>query len=445
MKKHFLILSVVAGFVACSGDGLRENAVQESKSLAEQYDPNRRSFAEAVEIARNSINMLEEDKAATRSVTPARKLNLKDGVKAFRKAGTRSGEAGSDNDTLLYVFNFEDNQGFSVVSASRFTDELIAVTELGNYDPAVPTGNPGFDTYMNMAKAYVAYKDKEGTEKEAAKTRGTTIQYPIFKPVYDTIYYQKILPRLTVKWGQQGMIGYFCPYGITGCSNTAAAQIMSYYKFPAGLYLTFEERDQDYTPLNWTAMCERVFTNFDPMDERDKQIGRLARQLGKLADSDYQSNYTETAINDIRYALQYVGYNVSTVTDYIYMINNNVVNSDAGYPLANLLAAGKLIFMGGENSSGIGHSWVIDGCKYVKALHRMMISYDGINWSVYQELGTYRTCHNHINWGFDGVNNGYFNHYVFDMNNAVSCDGYPYSVNSSHNYYDDVQYFAVWH
>lgn len=183
MKKHFLILSVVAGFVACSSDGLRENAVQESKSLAEQYDPNRRSFAEAVEIARNSINMLEEDKAATRSVTPARKLNLKDGVKAFRKAGTRSGEASSDNDTLLYVFNFEDNQGFSVVSASRHSEGLIAVVEEGSYDPAVPTGNPGFDTYMNMAKAYVAYKDKGAQKKKRCS------QNPLLEQTRCTIMY----------------------------------------------------------------------------------------------------------------------------------------------------------------------------------------------------------------------------------------------------------------
>ena len=113
MKKFYLFLSVLAGFIACTNDGLREDAVQEDASLAQQYDPNRRSFAEAVEIAQNSIKMLDEDKAVTRGVAPVRKLNLKDGVKAFRKAGTRSGEANSDNDTLLYVFNFEDNQGFS--------------------------------------------------------------------------------------------------------------------------------------------------------------------------------------------------------------------------------------------------------------------------------------------------------------------------------------------
>ena len=40
------------------------------------------------------------------------------------------------------------------MSASRQTDGLIAVTEAGNYDPAVPTNNPGFDMYIKMAEAY---------------------------------------------------------------------------------------------------------------------------------------------------------------------------------------------------------------------------------------------------------------------------------------------------
>lgn len=46
--------------------------------------------------------------------------------------------------------------------------------------------------------------------------------------------------------------------------------------------------------------------------------------------------------------------------------------------------------------------------------NRMMGSYDGINWFVYQELGTKRTCYNHINWGYDGDCNGYFNFDVFN-------------------------------
>ena len=447
MIKHFLILSVVAGFVACSSDGLRENAVQKSKSLAEQYDPNRRSFAEAVEIARNSINMLEEDKAATRSVTPARKLNLKDGVKAFRKAGTRSGEASSDNDTLLYVFNFEDNQGFSVVSASRHSEGLIAVVEEGSYDPAVPTGNPGFDTYMNMAKAYVAYKDKEGAEKETLLTKTTTRANPMYNHVYDTVYYQNIAPRITVRWGQKNRMGQYCPNYISGCSNTAAAQIMSYYKYPYGRALNYSGADTSYTLFDWDNMCNSSHRYADHtynVDVYDKQIGRLARQLGHEAGSIYHTDGsgTSTIITNIRNTMISWWYNVGDISDYSYS------NVDNTYVIGTLLGAGKLIYMRGSNSDDEGHAWVVDGCKYVKVYERIMISYDGINWSVFQELGTYKTYHNHINWGWRGAGNGYFYSNVLNMYSALQDDPdleYSLPEDDNLNFYSSVKYFAVWH
>ena len=77
----------------------------------------------------------------------------------------------------------------------------------------------------------------------------------------------------------------------------------------------------------------------------------------------------------------------------------------------------------------------------------MQVSYDeGVTWSVYQEQYTYRTCHNHINWGWNGAQNGYFNHHVFNAYNYVQKDSSYYSISSDMdvNYYKNVKYFAVW-
>ena len=158
MRRVFIILLVVAGLIACTNDSLQEGVVIDNTPQTQQFDPNRRSFSETVEIAQNSIRMLEEDMVETRGVSPARRLNLESGVKAFRQVSTRSDSPTSDNDTLLYVFNFDDNQGFAVVSASRHTEGLIAVVEEGSYDPAVPTGNPGFDTYMKRQELLQAFR-----------------------------------------------------------------------------------------------------------------------------------------------------------------------------------------------------------------------------------------------------------------------------------------------
>lgn len=446
MRKFYLIILVMTGFIACTNDGLREDAVQEDKPLTQQYDPNRRSFAEAVEIAQNSIKMLDEDKAMTRGVAPVRKLNLKDGVKAFHKVGTRSGEASSDNDTLIYVFNFEDNQGFSIVSASRHAEGLIAVVEEGSYDPAVPTGNPGFDTYMNMAKAYVAYKDKEGSEKETPITKATTRQNPMYNHVYDTVFYKKVSPRITVRWGEDYRMGQYCSNGLCGPSCTAAAQIMSYYQYPYARSLTYSGADVTNTAFSWSYMCNSNHLYADHtynVDDYDKQIGRLARQLGQEAGSSYDTNpnKTVTTESDMRSTMISWGYNAGSIADYSYS------NVDNTYVIGTLLGDGKLVYMYGTNSAGKRHVWVVDGCKYVKAYERIMVSYDGINWSVFQEMGTYKTYHNHINWGMKGAGNGYFYSNILNANNAIQYDSnyYPLQNGQDYNYYNSVQYFPVWH
>ena len=49
----------------------------------------------------------------------------------------------------------EDNKGFAVISASKKTEAVLAITESGNYDPYVVKGIEGFDYYMDAAKTYI--------------------------------------------------------------------------------------------------------------------------------------------------------------------------------------------------------------------------------------------------------------------------------------------------
>lgn len=188
MKKGLIVLLTIAtGLVACTEPIENIQSTTPTKSV---YNLNRRSYAEAVEIAQNSIKMLQEESATTRGNKPVRTLNLTSGIKAICQPQTRSIGNDSDNDTLLYVFNFNDEQGFAVVSANRQTEGLIAAVEMGSYDPAIPTGNPGFDTYMQMAKVYVA--NTEVIEKEAKVTTTKSSQgIQMCKPVYDTVFFKK--------------------------------------------------------------------------------------------------------------------------------------------------------------------------------------------------------------------------------------------------------------
>src|SRR5574344_785181 len=138
MRKEIYIVSLLVCLASCTSNDSLENVINRNMTETVQYDPNRRSYTEAMEIAQNSIQMLQNDISGTRSFQPVRKLNIINGVKAIGQNHTRSNGSPLSNDTLLYVINFDDSLGFAVVPASRPTDGLIAVTESRSYDPAIP-------------------------------------------------------------------------------------------------------------------------------------------------------------------------------------------------------------------------------------------------------------------------------------------------------------------
>ena len=84
MKKGLIVLLTIAtGLVACTEPIENIQSTTPTKSV---YNLNRRSYAEAVEIAQNSIKMLQEESATTRGNKPVRTLNLTSGIKSYLPA-----------------------------------------------------------------------------------------------------------------------------------------------------------------------------------------------------------------------------------------------------------------------------------------------------------------------------------------------------------------------
>lgn len=79
-----------------------------------------RSYDEALSLAEGSIALV--DGAATRS---GRTRRIAGRGQCVTAPATRSGA--SQTDTLMYVFNFDDGDGFSVIAANRAVDPLLAV------------------------------------------------------------------------------------------------------------------------------------------------------------------------------------------------------------------------------------------------------------------------------------------------------------------------------
>ncbi len=407
MKKALFVIVAIT-LVACSKQKLSEQAP--SKLNKQEIRHTVRSYDEALKIAENAIDMLESSKSSTRSKEKCRKIDFTQNKVIMRDTKTRGDSITSDS--LIYVFNFENNEGFALVSASKNTEGLLAVTEQGHCDPDVPSGIDGFDMFVNMAKDYVLYGKMSPRSFEEIKDS-----------IIDIISYTEIGPYIPVNWGQNCAEGEYCRNGKAGCTNVAMAQIMAYYCHPDTIHLSYS--GGSVLNLNWTNIRNHGTTHFANQcvdNTTHSSISHLLRELGKrnrsyyyLASETYDGQArTVTDTLHVRPTFQGLGFTVGTFSSY------NILNT------RNTLDNQTPLLINGYTSNGVGHTWVIDGYMIENCIAYEMIKYGDGDW---QFTGySYPTTRYlvHFNWGWYGANNGYFLEGIFDSGNAVHYDNTNY-------------------
>lgn len=452
MKKllhMILLLSVVILYSNCTDEVV---GIDDALTAVFKENPKKRSVAEAIQIAQNAIPMLD-DSTQTRNSLLTRQIDFGQSpvvVCSNEMKLTRSAES-EGIDTLMYVINYADNQGFAVVSADRATEGLIAVIESGEYNPS-DTTDTGFRRYMAAAKLYISANRVKENKEPSRAPKGFYFEY-------DTVGINTIPARITVKWGQDFHEGQFCPNGDSGCSHTAAAMIMSYFEYPSYLVLTYLTPNV-YRTLNWSGM-KNYINCYDCLyyvlngisyctNEDHKSIGHLCRELAHKTGNHffYNPNKTQGGIDQIRTALLSIGYSVGNVTSYQNFVNTSTI--------MDYLSDGKLIFMCGFNNfNGNGHAWAIDG-YYGFTVHSCYYEYGFTNGLpdppilMDEQYNTHR--YNHINWGQNGINNGYFvdgvfsyygNAYSYDSNYYVHTTTDP-DLMAEGNFANNVQFITIY-
>ena len=427
MKKILYLLVVAILLSACSKEEKMIGAIDQPNS--QEQNKNIRTYDEALAIAQNSIKFLNGT-STTRSVSNDRKIDLNDKQVFMLDAKTR---ANSDiNDTLIYVFNFENNDGFVLVSASKATEGLLAVTEKGHCNPDEKTGNEGFDLFVEMAKDYVA-------NSKTISTRGAPLDSSMSVNVVTVSEIHKsVNPLLSVLWGQELPEGEFCPNFISGCCNTAMAQIMSYYEHPTSITLTYPNAPVSNLSLPWSAMrshlTQHPFSILCANPTAHKAISRLVRELGHRTSSNYSlSTETTTTLDSVNLVIPTLGYS-----------KENHSYSDTY--IRDMLDYNKLLLITGNQTNytylpNSGHMWVIDGYSYHYILQYVYIREGNSPW-ILDEICESEQHMNHFNWGDYGNCNGYFFGGVFNTQNGY----YDYPNNSlTNNYQYSVQLICMYH
>lgn len=423
MKTKLLLLTFAAFIAACSNqDQLdADSAISNSQENKDAF----RNYEEALLIAEASINMFDNNSVPTRNHNKSRKIK-----RSERKAYTndiKTRAISADKDTLIYIFNFENNEGFALVSASKNTEALLAITDKGYCNPEEKSKIEGFDDFIQMAKIYVL---------NATKT-------PILR-IYDdpivetkdsiTYAYQEVGPYISVNWGQTLPEGEFCPNGVAGCGNTALAQIMSYYNYPTSISITFPGAGVTTQSLNWTAM--KAHSTGHPRNSCSDQtthdaIGRLLRQLGTLNNSVYDmtDSLTSTQTSNLSSTINTLGYSQGNWRSYKSIVARNSLDDS------------ELFYMVGTGSGG-GHAWVLDGYRTVIATIRHMGRTATSGWFII-DVTTETNYYLHFNWGWYGDCNGYFLEGIYNTTQAYLYDN---STNvHNYNFSSGVEMKCIYH
>lgn len=391
-----------------------------------------------IRIALEGIAMLEEE-GSTRSAA-GRRVNAED-ITCRTVPSTRSDEGA---DTLYYVVNFEDDAGFALVAADeKRPNRLLAVTEQGSYEAGTTSDNEGFNLYVTLLdQSLISGPDNDWMPIDT--TAHDLGEY------YAEDYYSDWIskgPYVQVKWGQ-GCVPFSSnyPYNMfcyensqdllcpAGCVTVAIAQIMSYHQKPSSYKITFDGSKQ-MREFNWEFTTPCIGGIGYPWMNNylvATELARLFREIGKRASMTYTPTESSATIFGARESFASFGYDQNPQRAYKYA------------DVKTELDAGRPVWMSGQadgtdkngNPIKTGHAWVVDGYKQRYHYFREYVEHsDGSRDYYINETTLYGYIH--INWGYDGRNNGYFQGDTFEL-----ADAYEYD-SASDNYLSEYYQYSL--
>lgn len=457
MKKCLLILACALIAVSCSKEPIDYGG---SKTDGGSGYTAGQSYLRALKAAESAPEMFgaEETKSEFRII--------KKGIPVVSDKITKSGVS----DTLLYIFNYEGDNGYVMVPKDERKGFVLAYADNGNFNIA--------DTAVNKISKYVlsnviAYCEAPVSEDAETKYNITDIEYkrynsyimpyrgncsnlePIFhydfddvRPMYPISYYEStgctatidviylapgdVDPLLPVCWGQ----GY--PFNLKaplingqnawgGCVAAAAAQIIAYHNFPAryptGTYVQGVYKGDTETKIE--SLRTTKYGNDSPGPGFRDYSSTLYRAIGDKLNMNWGLDGSGAPSSNVPIMLRWLGY-TSTPAVKTYDIDELEQSLRQGYPV---------YIEGYDTGTAEAHAYVIDGYKM---MHR------GYNYYYFGADGEY---HNrkpmiyptvypperyvHLNFGWDGSNNGFYLNEAFETSNNM--EKFPTKVNYNKN------------
>ncbi len=433
---HSLLLLILLAATSCHEDIDLNSEPLPVPPPQPENNPTKISVDEAVALAENFPDFGVESRSCNRTAN----------ISNIVVIGNNNSRSGA-KDTSIYIINYNDNKGFAAISAKRIDSPVLAVIDNGNYQETIQADNPGFNSFMEMALQYVDYESEQYAALSDSVPKflggdGDVTPVIKFKHETDTIANETVSPKLgNLTWGQQGTEGSLCPNLICGCGPLAIAMAMCYYQTPSINY-TFSGRDVDIDIFNWPQLrshSPRGDECYSCTAETHNVLGRLLREIGYRAETEYKSESSSTKDSKIRSTLKNLLPNRS-ISDYKNFEHKSVRNAISNGLVLMIGKKGSYSLSGKFTASDKGHAWIADGFFYQYLIVRKyQKTINEVNWK-YIESEIKIKDYIHFNWGWRGIGNGYYSGYVFTVNYERWVDG---GFKRETDYYSEAKYMTI--
>ena len=286
-------------------------------------------------------------------------------------------------DPTLYIFDYQQNNGFIVVSADDRVVPLLGYSETNDIDP--DNLSPELEYWLGEYSRQIEYMRETGM---------TSTRAGIDLPEWESVE-----PLLKTMWDQESPYNDLCPVlseknsqGVlqtakapTGCVATSMSQIMKYY--------------------NWPAQGKGSISYKYNQTEYSLDFSQITFDWSNMLDSYRKGSYNSVQANAVATLMKAAGYSVEMQYGldgsgaYSSLITNALINyfsydpgiryyyrtwyhySDWCKMIYDNLKEGSPVIYNGSGSGG-SHSFIFDG---------------------YENNGYF-----HVNWGWSGSGNGYY-------------------------------------
>lgn len=319
------------------------------------------------------------------------------GVTIDQKAMTKARKQGDKGEMNLsqesyYVFPNANSKGFTIVSGDDRLPEIVGYSSQGSYDENnLPEG------FVSFMKAYQNLYNKVNLGDAEALKNLAEIKAWRNKKNASAASTSAVAPLLgNIEWDQTSPYNNMCPkydsvhVAATGCVATAMAQVMAYYKYPKqlkadipgyvnrwnGIPMEIPTITREEGVYDWDNMLPKYNKEANATQQQKDAVAKLMYHCGAAVRMSYGPE-SGAAVSSSKLA-KYFGYDADLMMD----LSRSSFTLDKWMQIIDTeLAAGRPVLYGGQSSEN-GHQFICDGKD---------------------ENGLY-----HINWGWSGNQNAYF-------------------------------------